>query len=182
MAPTKRTPFMREENLHRITELYLRGRTQSQIGAELGLSQGMISNDLKLIQQRWREQTTFNLDEAKGKELARLDALERECWAAWEQSKSERTKARQKTSGKGKDGKAAITEASMEKEQRDGNPAFLQAVLSCIDRRCKLLGLDAPTKQQNFNVDLSTLTDEQLDRLEAGEPLEQVMRRGQPTA
>jgi hypothetical protein len=66
----------------------------------------------------------------------------------------------------------------MEREQRDGNPAFLAGVMSCIERRCKLLGLDAPVKQQNLNVNLSELTDEQLDRLEAGESLEQVMRRG----
>ena len=36
--------------------LYLRGWTQAQIAAEVGLSQGMISNDLKLIQKRWREE------------------------------------------------------------------------------------------------------------------------------
>jgi hypothetical protein len=36
----------------------------------------------------------------------------------------------------------------MEKEQRDGNPAFLAGVMSCIERRCKLLGLDAPAKAE----------------------------------
>lgn len=148
MAPTKQAQFVREDRYQQVTTLYLRGWTQKQIAAEVGVTQGMISNDLKVIQQRWREQTAFNLDEAKAKELARLDELERECWAAWEQSKSERTKARQETGGKGKDGKATVTKASMEKEQRDGNPAFLQAVLSCIDRRCKLLGLDAATKSE----------------------------------
>lgn len=148
MAPTKQALFVREDRYQQVTTLYLRGWTQKQIAAEVGVTQGMISNDLKEIQRRWREETAFNLDEAKGKELARLDELERECWAAWEQSKSERTKARQETGGKGKDGKATVTKASMEKEQRDGNPAFLQAVLSCIDRRCRLLGLDAPTKSE----------------------------------
>lgn len=148
MAPTKQALFVREDRYQQVTTLYLRGWTQKQIAAEVGVTQGMISQDLKEIQRRWREETAFNLDEAKGKELARLDELERECWAAWEQSKSERTKARQETGGKGRDGKATVTKASMEKEQRDGNPAFLQAVLSCIDRRCKLLGLDAPTKSE----------------------------------
>jgi hypothetical protein len=36
----------------------------------------------------------------------------------------------------------------MEREQRDGNPAFLAGVMSCIERRCKLLGLDAPVKSE----------------------------------
>lgn len=178
MAETKRDNFQREADYERITSLYLRGWRQADIAVELGLSQQQISYDLRTIQKRWRESTAINLDEAKAKELSRLDELERTFWAAWEQSKSERTKARQETDGKGKDGKPNVKKASIEKEQRDGNPAFLQGVLSCIDRRCKLLGLDAPAKQQNYNIDLSTLTDEQLDRLDAGEPIEQVMRRG----
>jgi len=173
MAEKKRSNFQRESDYARITELYLRGKYQSEIAKILGLSQGMISQDLKVIQRRWRESTTLNLDEAKAKELARLDALEREFWSAWEASKTERTKARQEKNVTG-----TTVKASMEKEQRDGNPAFLQGVLTCIDRRCKLLGLDAAVKTQNLNVDLSTLTDEQLDRLDAGEALEQVLKRG----
>jgi predicted transcriptional regulator len=143
MAASKRTDFQREENYVQITALYLRGKYQSEIAKLLGLSQGMISQDLKVIQRRWRESTIMNLDEAKAKELARLDELEREFWAAWEASKGERTQARQEKNNAG-----ATVKASMIKEQRDGNPAFLTGVLSCIDRRCKLLGLDAPTKSE----------------------------------
>lgn len=148
MAAPKRTPFQREFDYERITAMYLKGMYQSDIAAELGLSQGQISNDIKIIQKRWQSQTSLNLDEAKSKELARIDILEREFWQAWETSKSERTKARQEI-GTTKDpqtGKPVINKSSMEKEQRDGNPAFLQGVLNCIDRRCKLLGIDAPTK------------------------------------
>ena len=143
MGLPKRTDFQREADYVQITELYLRGKRQSEIAPLLNLSQGMISNDLKVIQRRWRESTTMNLDEAKAKELARLDELEREFWAAWEASKGERTQARQEKNNAG-----ATVKASMTKEQRDGNPAFLTGVLNCIDRRCKLLGLDAPTKSE----------------------------------
>lgn len=148
MAAPKRSDFQREADYERISSLYLRGWRQADIAAELGLSQGQISQDLRVIQKRWRESTAINLDEAKAKELSRLDELERTFWAAWEQSKSERTKARQETDGKSKDGKPNVKKASIEKEQRDGNPVFLQGVLNCIDRRCKLLGLDAPTKSE----------------------------------
>lgn len=158
MAQPKRTDFQRESDLEKVSSLYLKGWRQIDIAAEMGLSRQQISYDLKTIQQRWRESTAINLDEAKSRELARLDELERSFWAAWEQSKSERTKARQETGGKGKDGKATVTKASMEKEQRDGNPAFLQGVLSCIDRRCKLLGLDAPTKSELTGKDGAALT------------------------
>jgi hypothetical protein len=178
MAARKRTPFQREEDLVQITRLYLQGRTQRDIAEVVGVSQGQVNHDLKLIQTRWRESSIMDMNEAKQRELERLDILEREYWAAWEQSKNERTRARQESDGKSKDGKPNVVRATMEREQRDGNPAFLAGVMSCIERRCKLLGLDAPVKQQNLNVNLSELTDEQLDRLEAGESLEQVMRRG----
>ncbi len=149
MALKKRTDFEREQDLERITTLYLKGWRQVDIATELGLSRQQIGYDLITIQKRWRESTAINMDEAKQKELARLDELEREYWQAWESSKAERTKARQETDGtKDKTGKPIVKKSSMEKEQRDGNPAFLQGVLSCIDRRCKLLGLDAPTESK----------------------------------
>jgi hypothetical protein len=148
MAARKRTPFQREEDLVQITRLYLQGRTQRDIAEVVGVSQGQVNHDLKLIQQRWRESSIMDMNEAKQRELARLDELEREYWAAWEQSKNERTRARQESDGKSKDGKPNVVRATMEKEQRDGNPAFLAGVMSCIERRCKLLGLDAPAKSE----------------------------------
>ena len=154
MPANTRSQFQREADYERITSLYLRGWRQADIAAELGLTQQQVSYDLRTIQKRWRESTTMNLDEAKQKELSRIDELEREFWSAWESSKAERTKARQESDGtKDKEGKVVVKKSSMEKEQRDGNPAFLQGVLSCIDRRCKLLGLDAPEKSE---VDLKS--------------------------
>lgn len=173
MAKPKRTEFQRESDLERIASLYLRGWRQSDIASEIGLSRQQVGYDLKTIQNRWRTQTTINLDEAKQRELARLDELEREYWAAWEASKGERTKARQEKNVTG-----AVTKASMEKEQRDGNPAFLAGVMTCIDRRCKLLGLDAPVKTQNIEIDLSKLTDDQLARVANGEDVMQVVLSG----
>lgn len=154
MPANTRSQFQREADYERITSLYLRGWRQADIAAELGLTQQQVSYDLRTIQKRWRESTTMNLDEAKQKELSRIDELERDFWTAWESSKTERTKARQETDGtKDRSGKPIVKKSSMEKEQRDGNPAFLQGVLSCIDRRCKLLGLDAPEKSE---VDLKS--------------------------
>ena len=154
MALNKRTQAQRAADLVQIENLHLRGKTQIEIAEIISsqrpytLSRQQVDYDLRSLTKSWLAEATAERNSAMAKELATIKALQAECWAAWEQSKSERTKARQETGGKGKDGKATVTKASMEKEQRDGNPAFLQAVLSCIDRRCKLLGLDAPTKQE----------------------------------
>jgi hypothetical protein len=177
MPLKKRTNFERERDLERITEMYLRGKFQSEIAEVMEVSQGQISYDLTIIKKRWQESSLVNWDEARQRELARIDELERTYWSAWEASKTERTKARQEKNNAG-----ATVKASMEKEQRDGNPAFLDGVMKCITERCKILGLNAPTKNQNFNVDLSSLTDEQLDRLDAGESMEQVLKRDRVAA
>lgn len=41
-----------------------------------------------------------------------------------------------------------ISRKSTRVEQRDGNPRWLTVVMQCIERRCKLLGLDAPVRME----------------------------------
>jgi hypothetical protein len=160
MAAPKRTAFERERDLHRTAQLYLKGRTQAEIAEELNVSREQIKYDLAIIQTRWRSDTTINLDEAKQKELARVDHLERTYWDAWERSLEGKVKTRteQSTNGKGADdGGTKAAKASVEKESLLGNPAYLAGVMSCIERRCKMLGLDAPIKNDNNNTGLVTL-------------------------
>src|SRR5262249_24223213 len=68
---------------------------------------------------------------------------EREYWAAWEASKKEReiTTTEQLTGGDGDRLKAVVR-----KEQQTGDPRYLAGVQSCIEQRCKLLGLNAPVE------------------------------------
>jgi hypothetical protein len=158
MAAPKRTAFQRERDLERIAELYLQGRTQSEIAGTLAderdyeITQQIISRDLQTIQGRWQEAAEASIDAYKARELAKIDTLERTYWQAWDRS----CKARTVTSGvessgeKTSDRNGEETSSSMKKaarsEERDGNPAFLAGVMECISKRCKLLGLDAPTK------------------------------------
>lgn len=168
----KRSEFQKAYDRQRIAEMYLEGMYQDDIGKAVGLSQGQISGDLAFIQKQWLENTTMKLDEHKAKELAKIDNLERTYWldrerylAAWESSRIERTKKRQRKSAKG------VIDASIETEQRDGNPAFLDGMLkcnagidSCIDRRCKLLGLNAPTKSELTGKDGGPIQTEQVTK------------------
>jgi hypothetical protein len=56
-----------------------------------------------------------------------------------------------------------------------GNLKAIDRAIKLEERRAKLLGLDAPTK--NLNLDLSALTDQQLEQLAAGEDLAHVLKR-----
>lgn len=136
-----------------IADRYVKGETQGQIGESMGLSFKTVSYHLKKVRDAWEKEAVLDMDKAKGRELAKLNKLELEYWGAWERSKKhkERTLSRSKVSKRSKkteddDTAKEQTESATSKEQRDGNPAFLQGILNCIDRRCKILGLDAPLR------------------------------------
>jgi hypothetical protein len=136
----KRTPTQREHDLERIATLYLKGKRQVDIAAELGIAQSQVSYDLKEIHARWRKSALVDINEVKQRELARIDELERTYWDAWNRSMGETVKTT--TSKSDKDGgKASIT-----KEQQVGNPAYLSGVQWCIEQRCKIFGIYEATK------------------------------------
>jgi hypothetical protein len=83
----------------------------------------------------------MDLDAVKAKELAKLDRLELTYWRAWERSCS--TREIRSVTKKGEAGTSMLRT-----EGRDGNPKFLEGVHKCIERRCVLLGLDAPAKKE----------------------------------
>lgn len=126
-----------------VSKLYLAGWTQMAIAAELNVNQSTISRCLKKLTQRWLEESKINFDEAKAKELARINRLENEYWDAWQKScedyKEQEIQSNEKSESK-TIGKVAKT------QKQNGDPRFLEGVRNCIEMRCKLLGLNAPTK------------------------------------
>lgn len=126
MAATKRSKAKRENDLVQIADLHFKGKTQAEIAAALELTQQQISYDLGDLRKRWRAASAKIVDVAFAETLARIDGLEREYRQAWNRSRQERE--------------------HIKRMQRNGNPAFLAGVMSCIEQRCKLLGLYAPTR------------------------------------
>lgn len=122
-----------------VAERYLSGMTQVAIGREVGVDASSISLDLKAIRAEWKESRIRDFDEAKAVELAKLDKTEREGWLAWERSQTNAVKVKTTEDGSGE---------KVEKwsEGQTGDPRFLQIVQTCIQKRCDILGLDAPTK------------------------------------
>jgi hypothetical protein len=127
----------------RVAELYLQGRYQWEIACALDVTQATVSRDIAALHQQWETSGIFNFDAAQRKELARIDALEREYWIAYHASKEDKeSTATEKTDTP--DG--ARLKAAVRKERRDGNPAFLAGVQWCITQRCKILGFEAAKK------------------------------------
>ncbi len=180
MAAPKRTKIQREYDLKTISQMYLKGHIQAKIADHINanrdyeVTRQTITRDIKTIQKRWLASSLVDFNEAKAESLAKIDNLEEIYWIQF--LASEDPIVKRKTAKK-IDGQT--TEATQEISLGAGDPRFLQGVQWCIDRRIKLLGLDAPVKREVSgpdgapikvaNVNFSDLTDEQLQRIAAGE-------------
>jgi hypothetical protein len=146
--------------------LYLQGYSYKYISEWLGehrpytLSLQQVGNDIRNIQEMWREHYLTDMNTLKAQELARIDKLELQYWEAWFESRKhvdnlEQTKTDDEWKGKNakaKGSKAGYsrTKTTRKRVHRDGNPKFLQGIERCIQLRIKLLGLDAE-KTVNIN-------------------------------
>jgi predicted transcriptional regulator len=149
MPGDKRNPTEREDQLATISRMYLQGSSQAEIARSLGISQPTVSLDLQEVRSRWRESSIRDFDEARSQELAKIDLVEAEFWAQWEKSKElKRTRKHEE----GITEKGDILKQTTIEEQRCGNPAYLNGVMQCVERRCKLLGLDSELKYQDLTL------------------------------
>lgn len=173
MAANKRSKIQVERDRVEIARLYMRGEMQADIAGKLGLTQQQISYDLKVIHQRWLSSSLINYNEAKAQELAKIDHLERTYWESWERSLEQftsKTLKLNRSAVRDKDEGALALKAAeqvagslldeaiedeaiqdeilltIKTEDRVGDPRFLDGVQWCINKRCQILGLDAPTK------------------------------------
>lgn len=153
MSAPRRTAAQTAHDHAEIAERYLRGQTQAKIGRALGISQQQVSYDLQKIQAAWQRDAVRDLDARRAEELARLDALERTYWAAWERSTqdvgqtfSEKTDEEITVRAGRAQVPARRTRAKVHKrtDEQVGNSAFLYGIERCIEQRCKILGLYAP--------------------------------------
>ena len=198
MPGSKRTSLEAERDRAYIAQRYLRGWSLQEIadgiptinGGKYTLTVRTITSDIARLRDEWKERAQVSIADAKTKELAKIDALEEEAWRAWQRSVQE--KKRQKTgrretaelkatgegTKRGTDGKQQDS-VEVWKDEQYGDPRFFAVVQWCIDKRCKLLGLDAPAKHEWRNVadriPWENLTPDQTKRLAAGEHPEKVI-------
>lgn len=150
MTEHKRSNIQIQRDRQDIADWYCQGMTQAAIAERINadperlytLTQQMISYDLKRVQEAWLKSTLRDFDDMRAEQLGKIDRLEREYWRGWERScqDAETVVKKQKEGGSKEQQKTLKGQA--------GSPAFLAGVDKCIERRCKLLGLDAPEKKE----------------------------------
>lgn len=140
-----RSEAQQERDRREIARLYLQGMYQTDIAERLGLSQSTVSRDIQVLIDEWKIERVYDINEAKARELAKVDNLELEYWEAWHRSQENAEKEIKKAKGTAKGG-TANQEIQKISEGQTGDPRFLSGVQWCIERRCLILGVDAPKK------------------------------------
>jgi hypothetical protein len=159
MAAPKRGPFQIEQDRAVIARLYLQGKTQAEIAGVIGVARSQIAYDLKVIQTEWREKRFRDIDQMKADQLAKIDNVETEAWAAWIRSQQDKVvSVAERTIDDGEKSKT-----SMRKEGQAGDPRFLERVCWAIEQRLRIFGFYAPTKIAV--EDLDRLIESELARL-----------------
>ena len=90
--------------------------TQEEIARREGVSRQTVSNDVKTLQLRWRQELVGDPAMIKAQELAELNDMERDCIRGY-----------------------ALT----------GDAVWLRERRQIKERKAKLLGLDAPVRQEH---------------------------------
>ena len=177
MVAHKRTSFQRENDLVEIAELYLRGLSQWRIAETINKSRGyhltqqQISYDLNTLIERWKKVSIRAIDEQKAEELAKINQLERTYWEAWEKSLQPKTSTTEKNR-QAFDGFVRPISSETKIEETTGNPAFLSGVMDCINKRCKLLGLDVVSSIEGTTGTQIIITGARRDEIsEPSEPI-----------
>jgi hypothetical protein len=160
-----------------VAKLYLQGRSQYEIAAQLNTSQPTVSCDLVVIRKQWRESAVADFDAKMDEQLARIDLLEETAWRQFGESckpaESKRVTVERAPRAELKTDddepleevpadappaqKLMIIKRNVERVSKGqtGNPAFLEKVAWCIETRLKLLGAfekDNRQKAASVNV------------------------------
>lgn len=127
-----RTREERERDLNRVAELRFAGKTQQEIAETIGVSQAVISRDVKELRKRWQKETASTIEAMMAEELRNITRLQSEYWDSYKRSLRPR--------------RSAEGEPAPDYDTDEGDPRFLQGVERCIAQRVKLLGIEPPQK------------------------------------
>jgi predicted transcriptional regulator len=127
----------------RATELAILGWPQHRIATELGISQAAVSKILARVDRRVLRELAEKRERYKVQHLMRLEHQYAELMHAWQQSKTDTTRRRQRKT-QGGDGSTEGTVAELVVENQHGDARYMEGARRALADIRKILGLDAP--------------------------------------
>lgn len=187
MAANTRTEFQIARDRHEIATLYARATrsglplTHWQIAEVLNrrrfdewmtackddpdspapyeLTRQMITYDLKAIVAGWVRTTTFDLDEIKAAQLAKIDFVEACATDAWERSlkdadetEMEKVAVKDPQTKRRIPGLFELNKQKSRRKQMLGNDRFLRIMLDCVAQRCEIFNIPNDGQKRGASV------------------------------
>ncbi len=145
-----------------VLEQMLEGKTQHQIGEALGISQPAVSKIVRRVEERLLKDLAYQVDRQRARHTLRLEFIYQQAIHAWQSSKEEFLRRRQRrTDGGSGDG---ITVAELTSENRFGDPRYLDEARKALADSRKLWGMDAPERMAiEASTPFASMTDEALE-------------------
>jgi len=120
------------------------GWSQPQIAADLGITQPAVCKLLKRIETRLQHELAETSQRQRVRQTLRLEHLYAEAMRAWNESKADTTRRRQRKTQGANGGDATVAELVV--ENAHGDPRYLDEARKALADLRKLQGLDAPQK------------------------------------
>jgi len=149
-------------------ELAVLGWTQQEIATEVHVSQAAVSKLLARADERALRELSARIERHKVRQTQRLERVFAESMRAWEQSKADTTRRRQRQStGRGGTGASDMTVAEVVMQTHHGDPRYLDTARKAMADLRRIWGLDAPQQVAVSPADpYAALTEaELLDRI-----------------
>lgn len=128
-----------------VLDQMLIGRSQHQIAAALGISQPAVSKIERRIEARLLGDLADKLEHQRARQTLQLRHVYAEAFGAWERSKLDAVRRRQRrTDGGGTD--AGATFAEVVAENSHGDPRFLEVARKALADLRAVWGMDAPER------------------------------------
>lgn len=135
----------RELHLNEVAKLICKGFNNCEIASQLGVTEGQVRYDAKIISKRWAEKYSAELNDYKLQLVETL--MQTVHWALqeWQRSKMGFTRTTETLGDK--------DTCTVTKQNSYGDPRYLQVAQEGIAKICKILGLNAPAKVTPTNPD-----------------------------
>lgn len=135
--------FIAERLLTKMPVAEIHRQLLSKRSAEYTLSLSQIYKDVRVLERRWASGlSATTITEWKAKELRHIEHLEEEALKAYERSKADG----QTMSGTVNIEGSPTGSRNVTKTRRDGDPRWFDVLIKLMERKARLLGLDAPLK------------------------------------
>jgi len=132
------------DTLADISDRYVRGEDIYQISKAVELPVAEVLVALQEVYEKLKVSIPFKFNDANIIQLSKLDKAESEAWKSWELSKKPKQRKMSKATKNGADAnetKEGKMEQSLNIEDREGSPAYLNVVINCVKIRMELLRL-----------------------------------------